>query len=61
MITIRAFSPKLGHLFPIFEKGKGRPPLLPPLVTRLKSRNAILGVLHEIVAVNNHHALSQFL
>ena len=31
MDTIRAFfSPKLGHFFPIFGKGKGRPPPLPP-------------------------------
>ena len=24
------FPPKLGHFFPIFEKGQGRPPPLPP-------------------------------
>ena len=30
------FCPKLGHFFPIFEKGQGRPPHSPPpLVTRL--------------------------
>ena len=30
MDTIRAFFPKLGHFFPIFEKEEGRPsPLLP--------------------------------
>ena len=29
------FFHKLGHFFPIFEKGQGRPPPLPPLVTRL--------------------------
>ena len=29
------FSHKLGHFFPIFEKGQGRPNPLPPLVTRL--------------------------
>ena len=28
------FSPKLGYFFPIFEKGQGRPPAPPPLVTR---------------------------
>ena len=27
--TIRAFSPKLGQFFPIFEKGQGRPPTIP--------------------------------
>ena len=38
MDTIRAFSPpKLGHFFLIFEKGQGRPPPLPPLVTRLQA------------------------
>ena len=30
MTTIRAFFPKLGHFFPIFQKGQGRPPPLPP-------------------------------
>ena len=29
------FFCKLGHFFSIFEKGQGRPPPLPPLVTRL--------------------------
>ena len=29
MTTIRAFSPKIGTLFPISEKEQGRPPLLP--------------------------------
>ena len=29
------FFPKLGHFFRISEKGQGRPPPLPPLVTRL--------------------------
>ena len=35
------FSHKLGHFFPIFEKGQGRPPPLPPLVTRLKNISRI--------------------
>ena len=35
MTTIRAFTPKLGHVFSIFEKGQGRPSPPPPLVTRL--------------------------
>ena len=36
MTTIKVFFPhKLGHFFPIFEKGEGTPPPLPPLVTRL--------------------------
>ena len=34
MTTIRAFSPKLGPFFPIFEKGQGRPPPPPPLELR---------------------------
>ena len=39
MDTIRAFfSPKLGHFFPIFEEEQERPPPLPPLVTRLTSK-----------------------
>ena len=29
MTTIRAFSPKIGTLFPISEKEQGRPPPLP--------------------------------
>ena len=29
------FLSKLGQYFTIFEKGQGRPPPLPPLVTRL--------------------------
>ena len=29
------FSHKLGHFFPIFQKGQGRPPPSPSLVTRL--------------------------
>ena len=33
------FFPKLGYFFPIFEKGQGRPPPLPPLVTHLISLN----------------------
>ena len=28
MTTIRAFFSKLGHFFPVFEKGQGRPPRL---------------------------------
>ena len=35
MTTIRVFFPKLGHFFPIVEKGRGRPHPLTPLVTRL--------------------------
>ena len=35
MTTIRVFSPKIGHFFPICEKGQGVPPLPSPLVTRL--------------------------
>ena len=35
MTTIGHICPKLGHFFPIFEKGQGRTPPLPPLVTRL--------------------------
>ena len=30
MTKIRAFFLKLGHFFPIFEKGQGRTPPLPP-------------------------------
>ena len=30
MTSIRVFFPKLGHVFPIFEKRQGRPPLPPP-------------------------------
>ena len=30
MTTIRAFLPKIRALFPIFEKGQGRPPPPPP-------------------------------
>ena len=30
MTTIGTFSPKLGHLFPIFEERQGRPPPLTP-------------------------------
>lgn len=30
MTTIRTFFIKLGHFCPIFEKGQGRPSLLPP-------------------------------
>ena len=37
MTSIGAFFfHKLGHFFPIFEKGQWRPPPLPPLVTRLE-------------------------
>ena len=31
----RYFFSKLGHFFPIFKKGQGRPPHIPPLVTHL--------------------------
>ena len=34
MTTIRAFSRKLGHFFPMFEKGQGRPPPSSPLQLR---------------------------
>ena len=37
MNLVRAFFPKSGHFSLNFEKGQGRPPLLPPLVTRLPS------------------------
>ena len=35
MTTIKAVYPQIRALFPISEKGQGRPPPLPPLVTRL--------------------------
>ena len=37
MTTIRASFLQIRALFPIFEKGQGRPPPVPPLVTRLHS------------------------
>ena len=39
------FVSKLGHFFPISEKGQGRPPPLPPLVTRL-----LFGLIYSINA-----------
>ena len=53
MTTIKAFFSKLGHFFPIFEKGQERPPLPPPLVTRLVPVEFVVGqlVLHEEIPI----------
>ena len=47
------FSHKLGHFFPIFEKGQGRPPPLPPLVTRLIKSSFITKEICELLIGNS--------
>ena len=42
LAIIWAFFLKLGRFFPIYQKGQGRPPPLPPLVTRLKKQHVQL-------------------
>ena len=51
MTTIRAFFPKLGHFFPIFEKGQGRSPTLPSSSYAPDLEKLILHrkLLHKIV------------
>ena len=53
MATIRAFSPKLGHFFPIFEKGQGRPP---PSSSCTSEADLIFDSgVHPLLHQNCHH------
>ena len=51
--TIRAFFPKIGHFFLIFEKGHARPP---PLVTRLRFHASQI-----ILTAKSYHIYWQFI
>ena len=59
------FFSKLGHFFPIFEKGQGRAHPLPPLVTRLLSYENLIGkkvnLFKYVKYLNLHEMDSRFL